>query len=36
MTDQSLPGQQTEAIWSSGDPTIATSGAAWTLRRALG
>lgn len=30
MTDQSLPGQQTEAIWSSGDPTIATSGAAWT------
>jgi glucose/arabinose dehydrogenase len=30
MTDQSLPGQQTEAIWSSGDPTIATSGATWT------
>ena len=30
MTDQSLPGTQTEAIWSSGDPTIATSGAAWT------
>jgi len=30
MTDQSLPGQQTEAIWSSGDSTIATSGAAWT------
>ncbi|UUZ61761.1 PQQ-dependent sugar dehydrogenase [Nocardioides sp. B-3] len=30
MTDQSLPGQQTHAIWSSGDPTIATSGAAWT------
>lgn len=30
MTDQSLPGQQTEAIWRSGDPTIATSGAAWT------
>lgn len=30
MTDQSLPGEQTEAIWSSGDPTIATSGAAWT------
>ena len=26
MTDQSLPGQQTEASWSSGDPTIATSG----------
>lgn len=30
MTDQSLPGVQTEAIWSSGTPTIATSGAAWT------
>jgi aldose sugar dehydrogenase len=29
MTDQSLPGQQVEAIWSSGQPTIATSGAAW-------
>ncbi len=30
MTDQSLPGRQTDAIWSSGVPTIATSGAAWT------
>ncbi|PUA79088.1 glucose dehydrogenase [Nocardioides currus] len=30
MTDQSLPGEQTEAIWTSGTPTIATSGAAWT------
>ncbi|WP_322921668.1 PQQ-dependent sugar dehydrogenase [Nocardioides renjunii] len=29
MTDQSLPGVQQEAAWSSGDPTIATSGAAW-------
>ena len=29
MTDQSLPGEQREAAWSSGDPTIATSGAAW-------
>ena len=29
MTDQSLPGEQQEASWSSGDPTIATSGAAW-------
>jgi glucose/arabinose dehydrogenase len=29
MTDQSLPGVQQEAKWSSGDPTIATSGAAW-------
>ena len=30
MTDQSLPGKQTEALWSSGNPTIATSGATWT------
>ena len=30
MTDQSLPGQQTDAIWTSGYPTIATSGATWT------
>ncbi len=29
MTDQGLPGVQQEAKWSSGDPTIATSGAAW-------
>ena len=29
MTDQSLPGVQQEAVWSSGEPTIATSGAAW-------
>lgn len=29
MTDQSLPGVQQEAKWSSGDPTVATSGAAW-------
>ena len=29
MTDQSLPGIQQEAAWSSGDPTVATSGAAW-------
>ena len=29
MTDQSLPGVQQEAAWSSGVPTIATSGAAW-------
>jgi len=29
MTDQSLPGVQREAAWSSGVPTIATSGAAW-------
>ncbi|MGN0063812.1 MAG: PQQ-dependent sugar dehydrogenase [Nocardioides sp.] len=29
MTDHSLPGEQIDARWSSGDPTIATSGAAW-------
>lgn len=29
MTDQSLPGAQQEAAWSSGEPTLATSGAAW-------
>ena len=36
MTDQALPGKQTEAIWSSGDPTIATSGAAWVEGRDWG
>lgn len=30
MTDHALPGQQVGAIWSSGHPTVATSGAAWT------
>ena len=29
MTDHSLPGRQIDAKWSSGQPTIATSGAAW-------
>ena len=29
MTDQDLPGTQQDAAWSSGSPTIATSGAAW-------
>lgn len=29
MTDQSLPGTQIEARWSSGTPTRATSGIAW-------
>ena len=29
MTDQSLPGKQINARWSSGNPTIATSGASW-------
>jgi glucose/arabinose dehydrogenase len=29
MTDRSLPGRQVPARWRSGNPTIATSGAAW-------
>lgn len=29
MTDHSLPGTQRDARWSSGSPTIATSGMAW-------
>ena len=29
MTDDSLPGTQIHAAWSSGFPTLATSGAAW-------
>jgi glucose/arabinose dehydrogenase len=29
MTDHSLPGRQIDARWSSGFPTIATSGMAW-------
>lgn len=29
MTDQSLPGTQIDAAWSSGYPTLATSGATW-------
>jgi aldose sugar dehydrogenase len=29
MTDDSLPGVQVPARWSSGSPTLATSGAAW-------
>jgi glucose/arabinose dehydrogenase len=29
MTDQSLPGNQVAARWSSGFPTVATSGIAW-------
>jgi glucose/arabinose dehydrogenase len=29
MTDQSLPGRQIAARWSSGSPTLATSGATW-------
>lgn len=29
MTDHTLPGPQIDPRWSSGDPTLATSGAAW-------
>ena len=29
MTDDSLPGTQVHARWSSGDPTLATSGGTW-------
>ncbi|WP_210651693.1 sorbosone dehydrogenase family protein [Nocardioides sp. SYSU D00065] len=36
MTDQSLPGAQQEAAWSSGEPTVATSGAAWVTGRQWG
>lgn len=36
MTDQSLPGEQQEARWSSGDPTLATSGGAWVSGRQWG
>ena len=33
MTDRSLPGRQVGAAWRSGEPTIATSGAAWVSGR---
>jgi glucose/arabinose dehydrogenase len=36
MTDQSLPGKQIEARWSSGTRTIATSGASFVKGRAWG
>jgi glucose/arabinose dehydrogenase len=36
MTDQSLPGRQIGARWRSGNPTIATSGAAWVRGREWG
>lgn len=36
MTDHSLPGQQYTARWSSGIPTVATSGAEWVLGRRWG
>lgn len=36
MTDHSLPGDQIDAAWSSGSPTIATSGAAWVKGKKWG
>ncbi len=36
MTDQTLPGPQIDAAWSSGNPTIATSGAAWVSGKQWG
>lgn len=36
MTDTSLPGRQRAAKWSSGDPTVATSGAAWVKGKRWG
>ena len=36
MTDQSLPGKQIAARWSSGEPTLATSGATWVYGKKLG
>jgi len=36
MTDHSLPGKQVNARWSSGTPTIATSGADWVAGEGWG
>lgn len=36
MTDQSLPGRQVNARWRSGNPTLATSGAAWVYGKKWG
>jgi glucose/arabinose dehydrogenase len=36
MTDQSLPGRQRNAVWRSGDPTIATSGGGFVHGSGLG
>lgn len=36
MTDHDLPGVQQDARWSSGSPTLATSGAAWVKGRQWG
>lgn len=36
MTDQSLPGKQINAVWHSGDPTLATSGGGFVYGKGLG
>jgi glucose/arabinose dehydrogenase len=36
MTDQGLPGKQVEAAWSSGSPTVATSGASFVAGKQWG
>lgn len=36
MTDQSLPGRQIDAVWSSGEPTLATSGGDFVSGRKWG
>ncbi|WP_243060704.1 PQQ-dependent sugar dehydrogenase [Nocardioides sp. SR21] len=36
MTDQSLPGRQRNAVWSSGDPTLAASGGGFVYGKRLG
>ncbi len=36
MTDRSLPGKQVRARWTSGNPTLATCGAAWVRGRRWG
>lgn len=36
MTDQSLPGKQINAVWRSGDPTLATSGGGFVYGKGLG
>ncbi|MEP9364583.1 PQQ-dependent sugar dehydrogenase [Nocardioides sp. CN2-186] len=36
MTDQSLPGKQRNAVWHSGNPTLATSGGGFVYGKKLG
>jgi glucose/arabinose dehydrogenase len=36
MTDHSLPGRQRSAVWSSGDPTLATSGGGFVYGKGWG